>query len=257
MSLTLFSFFFLGRKAKLWKKVLIFLIGVCVLVLIQSVKPAYRTLTWNKNYEGDKGMLFITLIADKIQNPKFNSADDFFQIYIRANQGYNVALVMRRFPKQHPFDEGGNLATSLAASIVPRFLWPDKPEAGGKFNMYYYAGMTIVGWSTNVGPLGEAYGSFGKDGAIFFMILLGAFIRWAYKRVFSISRKVPLLIFWIPVLFYQVTYAAETDTLQILNSLFKSTFLVWILYRLAPQLFGMEKRKNFIRRSPPGNPALN
>jgi hypothetical protein len=258
MSLTLFSFFFLGRKIGLIRKILFFLLGIFILLLIQSVKPAYRTLTWRKHYEGNKAVLFGDLLLKTISNPDVGSADAFFPIYIRTNQGFNVALVMRRFPKQKEFDGGVNLLTSLASSLVPRFLWPDKPEAGGKYNMAYYTGIYLLGWSTNVGPLGEAYGSFGVKGGIVFMIFLGLFIRWAYLLVFKVARKSPLILFWIPVLFFEVTYAAETDTLQILNSLIKSAFLVWIMYKYIPGLFGVEKPKRLrISRAIPHPPVMN
>jgi hypothetical protein len=142
-----------------------------------------------------------------------------------------------------PFDGGINIATNLASSLIPRIFWPDKPEAGGKYNMQYYAGITLKGWSTNVGPLGEAYGSFGVAGGIIFMFFLGLFIRYCYAKVFKLAINTPLLIFWIPVMFYQVTYAAETDCLQIFNSVIKSAFFVFLLYKYAPVLFGMAKKK--------------
>ena len=223
MGLTLFSFFFLGRKAGFLKKTIVFIISAFFLLLVQSIKPAYRKLVW-QGFAGNQAELFITLAADKIATGDFLSMKAFFPIYYRANQGYNVALVMRRFPKIVPHDNGRNLGLAAASALVPRFLWPDKPEAGGKFNMKYYANITLKGWSTNIGPLGEAYGSFGVPGGIAFMFFLGMFVRWAYSKLFSLSREIPLLICWIPVLFYQITYSAETDTLQILNSLIKSAF---------------------------------
>ncbi|HXD77285.1 MAG TPA: hypothetical protein VN616_05730 [Puia sp.] len=243
MSLTLFSFFFLGRKTSLFKKLLMFLAGVFILLLIQSVKPAYRQLTWNDNFEGNKALLFVNLLGNQLTDPKWESTDAFFPVYLRVNQGYNISLVMRRFPEKMPYDGGKNLFISLVSSFVPRIFWPDKPEAGGKYNMRYYAGLNISGWSTNVGPLGEAYGSFGPVGGMIFMILLGLLIRWAYCLVFKKSVRWPLLIFWIPVLFYQVTYAAETDSLQIFNSLTKAAFFIWLLLRQWPQWFGVEKKR--------------
>jgi hypothetical protein len=243
MSLTLFSFFFLGRKTSLFKKLLMFVLGVFILLLIQSVKPAFRELTWGGSYEGNKGVLFLNLVIDKIKDPQFESADAFFPVYVRVNQGYNISLVMHRFPEKMPYDGGRNLFINLASSLVPRIFWPDKPEAGGKYNMQYYAGLAITGWSTNVGPLGEAYGSFGPAGGILFMIFLGVVIRWSYCLVFKKSIRIPLLIFWIPVLFYQVTYAAETDSLQVFNSLVKSAFFIWLLYRQWPGWFGAKKKR--------------
>jgi hypothetical protein len=242
MGITLFSYFFLGKKFKLINKLLLFTIAIFLLFVIQSVKHTYRKMTWKEGYAGNLVALFGNLAVEKLSNTDaLFSKDALFLTYVRTNQGYNVALVLRRIPKMRPHDNGVNLMRTLAATIVPRILWPDKPEAGGKFNMEFYAGIRIKGWSTNVGPLGEAYGSFGVTGGIIYMAILGAFIRWAYKTMFKTFRARPLLFLWIPVLFYQVTFSMETDTLQILNSLFKGAIFMWLLYKFLPGWFGKEK----------------
>jgi hypothetical protein len=243
MSLTLFSFFFLGKRSSLFKKLLLFCLGIFLLLLIQSIKPTYRIMTWGGNYEGNKGVLFVSLMIDKLNDPNWASTDAFFPVFTRINQGYNISVVMTRFPAKIPFDDGSHLLLNLASSLVPRVFWPDKPEAGGKVNMEYYAGLEISGWSTNVGPLGEAYASFGPRGAVLFMIFVALFIRYSYALLFKLSAQIPLLIFWLPVMFYQTTYAGETDTLQIFNSILKSAFFIWLLYRQWPKWFGSEKKR--------------
>lgn len=245
MGITIFSFLFLGKRLAFWKKLLALAVALFLLIVIQSVKQTYRQLTWKQDYKENKIILFSDLIIDKLNsNTGFFTPETFFPVYYRTNQGFNVALVMRRFPSMLPHDNGDNLVVNLASSFVPRLFWPDKPEAGGKYNMKYYTGIEIRNWSTNVGPLGEAYGSFGVAGGIVFMFFLGLFVWAAYKKIFSLSRKTPLLICWIPVLFYQISYSAETDTLQILNSLIKSAFLVWILYKCFPTLFGVSPKQS-------------
>ena len=237
MGMTMFSFFFLGRRIAMWKKLLAFTVAVFLITLIQSIKPEYRQML-KKNYEANKVDVFTDLIAKRLTNmDEYITADAFFQMHYRANQGYNMGLVMRRFPGMVPHDNGARLLVVIASAFVPRVLWPDKPEAGGVASMKYYAGIKIAGFSTNVGPLGEAYGSFGVTGGILFMMGLGLFIRFAYSRVFVIAKKLPLIVLWIPVLFYQITYSAENDTLQILNSLVKSSFFIFMLYKLIPKLF--------------------
>jgi hypothetical protein len=227
-----------------FKKLMIFLFAVLFVVVLQSVKSPFRSYTWNKNFEGSKVSLFAELFFTQISNPtQLFSKEAFFPIAYRMNQGFNVSLVMKRIPDQKPHDYGENLFTTISASFIPRLFWPDKPEAGGKFNMRYYGGVSIQGWSTNVGPLGEAYGSFGSLGIIY-MILLGFLIRFAYFMVFKISRNTPLIIFWLPLLFYQVTYSAETDTLQIFNSLIKASFFLWVLVKLYPKIMGINKERN-------------
>lgn len=250
MGIAIFSLLFVGKQTTFLKKLLLFLIGALFLIIIQSVKQTYRKLVWKENYSGNKALLFANLIADRLTTTEdLVSPDNFFPVYYRTNQGFNVALVLRRIPNVQPYDRGNRLALSFASALVPRVVWPDKPEAGGKFNMEYYAGIKLRGWSTNVGPLGEAYGSFGVTGGIVFMFFLGGFIRWAYKKVFVVAQSVPLIILWIPVLFYQVTYSAESDTLQIFNSLFKSALFIWILYKIIPVWFGVLKGKKRLNKA--------
>lgn len=237
MGMTLFPFFMTGVRVPIWKKLTVFIAGIFLVTMIQSVKPMYRLAVWEKKYQGNKLELFADLIADKVSRPStMFESKNFFFIYYRMNQGFNTALVMKHMPANREFDEGENLFVSIASAFVPRFLWPNKPEAGGHANMKYYTGLTIKGWATNVGPLGEAYGSFGPLGGIVYMMLLGLFIRFYYGRVLMMATRIPLLVFWMPVLFYQVSYSAENDTLQILNSLLKTSVFIFILYQVFPQI---------------------
>lgn len=253
MGITVFSFVFLGRRSSLVKKLFVLFFCIFALIQIQLVKSAYREIIWNKGYKGNTTVLFYNLLVDKVTNSgSVFSWNDFFQIYTRANQGFNISMVMNYIPSYRPIDQGERLMVVFASSFIPRFLWTDKPEAGGKFNMLYYAGFRINGWSTNVGPLGEAYGSFGSSGGIAYMCFLSLLIRWFYKRVFLVTKKVPLIFLWIPFLFFQITYSAETDSLQILNGLLKSSIFVVILYYSFPEWFGIERgqmRKKVVRRS--------
>jgi len=237
MGMTMFSFFFLGSKVAMWKKLLAFVTAVFLITLIQSIKPEYRKIL-KRDYETNKVEAFTNLVSTRLNNiENFFNTEGFFPLYYRANQGFNMALVMRRFPQMVPHDDGSRLSVLVASAFVPRVLWPNKPEAGGVANMQYYAGVTIRGWSTNVGPLGEAYASFGVTGGIIYMIILGWFIRFAYQRIFVIAKKVPLIVLWIPVIFYEVTYSAENDTLQILNSVLKTSVFIFVFYKIAPKLF--------------------
>jgi len=240
MGITIYSFFLIASSPSLFKKTILLFVGIFFIIVLQNTKLAFRQFTWKQSYGGNKITLFGSLFAENLQKGNLFENRAFFTIYSRMNQGYNVALVMRRIPKFQKHDNGVNIVKALASSVVPRFLWPDKPEAGGKFNMKYYTNITLRGWSTNIGPLGEAYGAFGITGGIAYMFVLGAFIRWAYRKVFIYSRVSPLLICWIPVLFYQVTYSGETDTLQIMNSLIKSAFFIWILHKFLPAWFGKD-----------------
>lgn len=243
MSITVYSILFLGNKASLMKKSLFFFGAIAFLIVLQNAKGTYRKYIWMSEYSDNKALLFTSIFVENIQKgDALIEKKAFFPIYLRGNQGFNVSLVMKRMPSLKPYDDGARLTTVVLSAFVPRFLWPDKPEAGGKFNMFYYAGRTIRGMSVNVGPLGEAYGSFGVLGGCIYMFLLGLFIRWVYALLFKIARTMPLIVCWIPVVFFQVTYSAETDTLAILNSILKAGFYVWLVYKAYPAAFGLYSR---------------
>lgn len=237
MSITLISFFFIGNRASFLKKILLFVTGIFLIFLLQSVKASFRKATWKDGYQGSKAVLFQELVSRQLGRNDLWTVKAFFPIYIRTNQGVNVSIVMKRIPKQQPFDGGTYLFESIASAFVPRILWPDKPEAGGAFNMEHYAGIKIRGWATNIGPIGEAYGNFAVTGGIIFMFLLGGFIRFAYRKVLKASLKMPVILLWIPVLFYQTVFSMENDTLQVLNSLIKSAFFIYLIYKIYPALF--------------------
>jgi hypothetical protein len=242
MGMTIFSFIFLNRKVALWKKLIGFFLAVFVLIIIQTVKPDYRYQVLRTD-KVNKASEFFNLAMKRIDNiENLVTPNYMWPIYYRTNQGFYVGLVQKYIPRVKPHDEGENLLVIVASAFVPRFMWPDKPMAGGAANMKYYAGYTIKGYTVNVGPLGEAYGSFGVTGGIIYMMFLGGFIRFVYGRVFKIGAKFPLVVFWLPVLFYQVTYSGENDTLQILNSLMKSAFFICILYKSFPKLLMPPKK---------------
>ncbi|ULQ56265.1 hypothetical protein KJS94_16570 [Flavihumibacter rivuli] len=254
MGITIFSFFYFGAKVSLLRKVLVVFLALIGLLVLQNTKRTYRQYTWLLGYQGNKVTLFADLFIENLQKGNALIENEvFFPTYIRLNQGYNVALVMKRIPNSKDFDNGDRLRTVFLSAFVPRFLWPDKPEAGGKFNMDYYAGFKLRGFSTNVGPLGEAYGSFGVKGGILYMFLLGLFLRWAYGLIFTRTKRIPLLLCWIPVIFYNVTYSAETDTLSIINSLVKTIFFMWLVAKALPSWFGQNvpsKRIRTVGQSP-------
>ena len=241
MSITMVSFFLIGNKFGIVRKISFFVIGCFLILILQNSKMAYRKLNRQNFNQPGKVSLFLNIVQDQFfSTENFFQVDEFYQVFIRLNQGYNVSRVMKWIPYRKDFDKGDRLGKVVLSTIVPRFLWADKPKAGGQDNVLYYAGWRIQGWSTNVGPLGEGYGAFGVVGGILFMGLLGIYIRFVYVQVWKLSVKYPIMIFWLPVLFYQTIYSAETDTLQILNSTVKTSFFLWLLSKVQPRWFGLK-----------------
>ena len=142
------------------------------------------------------------------------------------NQGWLVALTMKKVPAKRPFANGETIITSVEAAILPRFLWEDKPKAGGKNNLLRFWGYSIYGVSMNIGPLGEAYGNFDVFGGIIFMFFYGLFFNYMFQRVLKFSEKKPTIILWLPFLFFY-SIQMETDLLTTMGALVKGLIFTW------------------------------
>jgi hypothetical protein len=100
--------------------------------------------------------------------------------------GYDsMALVVRYTPSQIPYRLGATLE-GLWTGVVPRIVWPDKPNIGIG---YWFASRY---WGTPAGVLevpqtvthpGELYIDFGLIGVIVGMALLGLWYRFAFAAL--------------------------------------------------------------------------
>jgi len=221
----------LGLKTKFYVKILITVFCLYVVLLMQSVKGDYRKKVWNEQ-AGSSSSYYVELIIDRIKNPAdmFDAEKSFF-IGVRMNQGWLVATTMFNVPARFDFAYGETIWQSFAAAIVPRFLWPDKPEAGGAANLKRFWGFEIHNFSMNIGPLGEAYANFNVVGGIIFMFFYGLFFNLILGRILKIAQSRPTIILWVPFLFFYAI-GMETDLLTTVGSLIKCIFFTYIIFRI-------------------------
>lgn len=195
--------------------------------LVQSLKFYFRQEI--ASYDGtiDRAGLFTEMVTSEIQSgEKTMSASNFDAAIDRINQGWIVARIMRYTPSYEPFAKGETILEGIEASLVPRFLSPDKPMAGGRDNFERFTGKKLSETtSMGLSPLGEAYANFGITGGIIFMFLLGLFYNVYLMVINRLSVKYPSLILWLPLLFLQVV-KAETDFVVVLNHLVKASMVV-------------------------------
>lgn len=230
----------LGRKVKGILKYSIAIVGFIFVLVLQSIKSDFRDVAWRGQGEQGNTEAFFSLFVDRLASPaQFFDWNLMFPTVNRFNQGMIVGKVMVYIPKMAPYAEGETIFTSLAASFVPRILWPDKPMAGGHFNMERFTGFIIEGYSMNVSPMGEAYGNFGVQGGIFFMFFYGLFFSVVIFLLLNVIRKKPTLILWFPVLFLN-SIQIETDILMCVNSLLKNLIFIWFCYWAADRFLRLK-----------------
>lgn len=221
------------KKVHLYNKIGLVIAGVAILAFIQLFKLDLR-----RSYKKGENATVTDLATRVVSNSQETALEAFmYPIYQRMNQGYNIALVQERIPSQVNFLGGEYLGLTILSSFVPRVVWPDKPKAGGAENMRIYTGIILTTWSTNIGPVGEAYGNFGVFGGWVYLFVFSFFIRYAYTKFLDICRARPIFFLWLPAMFFQTFYVIETDSLQAFNSLIKGAVFMFGMYKIFPVLF--------------------
>jgi hypothetical protein len=200
------------------------------LMIIQSIKFYFREEITIYSGTFDRAGIFTEMVRQELSSgEKTMSVSNFDAAIDRINQGWIVARIMRYTPAYEPFAKGETIITGVEASLVPRFLNPDKPKAGGRDNFERFTGKKLSeNTSMGLSPLGEAYANFGINGGILFMFLLGLFYNLYIFTVLKLTAKYPSLILWLPLLFLQVV-KAETDFVVVLNHLVKASMVVALL----------------------------
>jgi hypothetical protein len=227
----------LQYNIKFLPKLLVFLFGIFLVFILQSVKGTYRDITWmGKSREGlsvensSHLEIFGTLFYRRALDLRVFDEKNTFYTYTRFNQGYLVSRAMDYVPRVEDFAYGETIARTLGAVALPRFIWPDKPEAGGHENLARFLGLKKkLTYSMNIGPYGEAYGNFGPVWGVPFIFLYGVLLSYTMYFIYKKSLKRPTWILWTPLLFFY-TLTVETDILSTLNSFFKAYIFAEILF---------------------------
>lgn len=222
------------KKHSFALKLIVCIGGIFMIFVIQNVKKVYRNTAWTK---GASTTYFAELVSDAVSNPGMMfQPKALYGTAVRMNQGWLIAVTMDRVPRKYSYANGETIAASVAAAFIPRIIWPDKPEAGGKYNLKRFWGFNLVGYSMNIGPIGEAYANFGTTGGIIFMFFYGLFFNAILTRLLKWSEKRPSVICWIPFLFFYAV-VVETDILTTVGSIVTSFIFMLLFIRLYKAVF--------------------
>ena len=224
------TFTFIAREMRLsqLKKYAVVVLAVLFATTIQSVKSQYREMVWAQGYTGNKLALFLSLSSDQIFGDNSDKPKTDTDVNVRLNQGWIISAVMHNVPEREPYAGGSTIIESIKASLLPRFLAPDKKKAGGQENFEKFTGL-MLGENTSMGIslVGEGYANYGIWGGILFMFCWGLFVSWFWKKLIRWGDSIyPTLLIWSPILFLQVI-KAETEFAVVLNHLIKAAVLVF------------------------------
>lgn len=232
-SLLTFVLVIIGYRISIFSKIGYLILGSFLILFIQSIKHEYRAKTWGSgNERGSDPGYFGQLIIERVSNPSqiFEPAA-LFGMATRLNQGFLIAKTMNYVPRYEPFAHGETIIKSIFAAFVPRIIWPDKPESGGRDLIVRFLGAPKdLNYSYNLSPLGEAYVNFNKIGAVVFMFFYGMFFKWSFERILKVALKYPSLVLWLPIFLIGPIQSMEGDVLGAINTMIKAIVFCWAMY---------------------------
>ncbi len=205
--------------------------GFATLTIIQAVKADYRMML-SEGFEGSVVDVFFGTVSQKYEAGFFEDEEETSYLNVRLNQGWIISAIMDHVPRNREFAKGKTIKEAIAASLMPRFLNPNKKEAGGQENFREYTGLDLSD-STSMGLsiIGEFYANFGVAFGVLLMGIWGMCLAMIWRRLISHTYKIPLLIFFLPLIFLQVV-KAETELVVVLNHLVKSIIVVTLFFWL-------------------------
>ncbi|WP_178990241.1 hypothetical protein [Winogradskyella schleiferi] len=224
-----YMFWTLKYKPTIPRILLTFVLGALFASTLQTMKSAYRMQVWN-NFSGNKLELFVNLMMDSflVDETSSDELDDGIDSNVRLNQGWIISAVLDNIPNNQDYLNGMTVKDAVFASVLPRFLNPNKTKAGGQENFALFTGLSITNdVSMGISIVGEAYGNFAHFGGILFMGFWGLFLGRVWLFLFAKIRQNIIFIAFVPLIFLQVI-KAETELVVVLNHLVKSMIVVFI-----------------------------
>jgi hypothetical protein len=170
-------------------------LSVAAVLFLQAGKNDFRTSYWEQGEAGgvlERATSWLSGSASKWSEALNSTGTDSTgqlssESLERTSLLPQVAHVLDVTPSQIPF-QGGQTYSYMAVSLIPRFVWPDKPSVSDANRYYQLAfGLSTVkdvdGVNIGAGCLAESYINFGWPGVICIMFAIGI-VLGIYERSF-------------------------------------------------------------------------
>lgn len=226
------TIFYIKKYSARRRLAIIAVLLVCVST-IQAIKPIYRNMTWWGNYQGNKIELFANLFTKSLIG-ELDTSGDNVDLNGRLNQGWIISRIYKNIPDNQPYLGGKTIWEGIEATLIPRFLAPNKKGAGKESIQDFE---TFTGYSVNsstsmgLSILGEAYGNFGLFfGAVFMLIwgwCISQLILWLHRR----SERNGYFYFFLPLICFDLI-KAEINFVSVINWTVKALVFSFIVIYL-------------------------
>jgi hypothetical protein len=205
-------------------------------LVIQLMKSSYRTATGIEKKEAGVET-FSKLYEEENSDKGLFSFERLAPSTVRINQGFIITNIMYTVPSSVPFSNGEEMYQLFEAGLLPRFMAPNKLNAGDRSIFMKYSGLKIrAGTSMGLSSLGDAYINFGITGGCIFMFLLGLFYNAILLVFYKKSQTYPILILFSSIVFYY-PIRPDCELQTILGHVIKSCFLIYLMIQFFKNSF--------------------
>lgn len=244
------SFFTISHKFKFVKKLLLIVVVVSGVFVIQTVKSDLREIVWRSNTGQNPLDVFWDLVKKEFVvqqsdylylSDKNETLKDQADLNVRLNQGWIISKVLENVPKNIPFQNGRTIVEAFEASLLPRFLFPDKIGAThGLENFRQITGLALNNkTSMGLSIAAEFYANFGIIGGWIAILVYGIFLAFTIRLlVNNLGHNSPLIFLWFILVFFQVV-KAETELMKIINHITKS-IVFFMIFNFITNQFGVQ-----------------
>ena len=215
----------------LYVKLLALFFAIIFILFIQSIKQSYRQEVW---YEGKEASIATASEVgySKAKTDIILGEENLIGSLIRSNQAWIFASTVDNMDRNKNFQSLSNVYKYIEASLLPRFLAPDKIKSGDKEIFNKFSGHTISsGTSMGLGIFADGYIAYGAAGVYIFGFVFGFIFALTFKLVEGWTKISPFYVLMIfPLLNYAVRPDCELQTT--INHLTKGILLygliVWV-----------------------------
>jgi len=175
----------------------------------------------------------------------------FGDVLVRFDQGWIVSRIMNVVPHKVPYAEGETIKDALMFTLLPRVLFPNKPEGSSRVLFARFTGLQL-GPATRMGLsiIGEMYANFGYWGGVLGTFVFGSLLGMAYARFATLAFNSPHWWAAAPIVLLGATEPAW-NLEDISNYVVKSALVLIILSSAIPELRELLKLKPIWRREKP------
>ncbi len=181
---------------------------VVVVLFIQSIKQSYREEVWYGGKQASlatvSGVGYSKASADIILGE-----ENLLGSLTRSNQAWIFSSTVDNMDRNKDFQGLTVVYKYIEASLLPRFLAPDKIKSGDKEIFNTFSGHTInAGTSMGLGIFADGYIAYGAIGVYIFGFALGLIFALTFKLLEGWTKISP---FYVLLIFPLLNYAVRPD----------------------------------------------